>query len=136
MLLGSFPYEHVLSPPEGQVLVDLLSSGFSIYVEANNMWGYWPPTPFSDYDGVDGGSESGPVIYQGLNVFEGMIGQAHAGLDLTGLDSSYALDNAFRLWTDQLVPTGDSFPPDIPGANAGVIWPVPTSSPRRRRFGS
>lgn len=133
VMLGSFPDNHALRDEEAQILVNLLSAGVSVYIEGSDVWGFDPPTLFSDYDGVQGRSEPGPVnfVSDGDDSFTSMDGAAHADMDLTTLTSvGYFQDNTSPVVfngtdsTDRLQPTrsGPSLVPDIPGTNAGVIW--------------
>ncbi|MEM7164988.1 MAG: hypothetical protein AAF581_05950 [Planctomycetota bacterium] len=133
VLLGTFPDNHRLEEAEAQILIDLLASGVSVYVEGSDVWGFDPPTSFADYDGVLGRSTGAPSPFtlDGDDSFTSMNGAAHDGLDFTALTAvPYYQDNTDPLVaagndsTDRILPTQATQPiaVDIPGANAGVIW--------------
>ncbi|MCA8960692.1 MAG: dockerin type I repeat-containing protein, partial [Planctomycetes bacterium] len=123
VMLGTFPNEASLSETDAQVLIALLSSGVSIYIESSDHWGFDDPTSFLDYDGVDGGLLDGTVIADGDDTFLGMVGSTFENVELAGVAASYTQDNAAGDdFTDQLVPAGTAFSNDIPGGNSGVIW--------------
>ncbi|MFN0059578.1 MAG: hypothetical protein ACKVX7_14070 [Planctomycetota bacterium] len=121
--LGTFPDNETLSQADGTRLVTLLLNGASVYCEGSDVWGFDPPTPFADYDGVDGIAASGTVINDGDDSCHQLTGRAYADLDLTFLDSMYLQDQVGDDSTDRLLPTGSSglYPIDLMGPNAGVI---------------
>jgi hypothetical protein len=121
--LGTYPNNHVLTFDEGTLLVERLLAGVSIYIEGGDHWGFDPPTPLRDYDGVHGLAASGNVILDGDDSLAALVGLAHADLDFTALSGPYAQDSLGNDYTDQLIPTGAAAAPtDLLGANAGLVW--------------
>ena len=123
VLLGTFPENHVLTPAEGDVLVELLMGGVSIYIEGGDHWGFDPPTPFRDVDGIAGVAASGNVIPNGDDSLVNLVGLSFDTLDLSPHPGLYDQDSPGNDSTDRLIPTGaPGFAPDQLGTNAGVVW--------------
>jgi len=121
--LGTYPNNHVLTFDEGTLLVERLLAGVSIYIEGGDHWGFDPPTPLRDYDGVLGVASSGNVILDGDDTLVALVGLAHADLDFTALPGTYTQDSPGNDYTDRLIPTGAAgVPVDLLGANAGLVW--------------
>lgn len=82
--LGEFPEQHELTDTEGQILVEFLAGGGSLYIEGADV-AFGPPTPLSAIDGVtaldDGGNAAQVASLTGLD--------SGLGLDASGLSSDY-----------------------------------------------
>jgi hypothetical protein len=121
--LGTWPNNHILTFDEGAILVERLLAGVSLYIEGGDHWGFDPPTPLRDYDGVLGTAASGNIISDGDDSLTALVGLSHGGLDFTGADAPYSQDSLGNDFTDRLLPTGAAGSPvDFFGANAGVVW--------------
>ncbi|MEM7260424.1 MAG: proprotein convertase P-domain-containing protein [Planctomycetota bacterium] len=113
LCLGTFPDHYVMTEEEGAYLRDLLLAGVPIYVESADLWGFLPPTPFSDVDGV-----ANEGVVDGDDSLFGLVGGWHADLDLSDLASPYTQDQAGNDFTDRLIAASN----DLLGPNAGVVW--------------
>jgi len=124
VMLGTWPENHVLTVEEGAALVELLLAGVSIYIEGADHWGFDPPTPFRDYDGILGTSQSGNVIDDGDDSLTALVGLQFDTLDFTGNSGLYEQDSPGNDSNDRLQPTGSvpGIAPDLLGINAGVVW--------------
>lgn len=133
VLLGTFPDNHALREAEGQLLVDLLLAGVSVYIEGADVWGFDLATVFADYDGVLGRAGTAPdtVNFDGDDSYTSMSGGVHGDLDLTAFTAvPYVQDNMDPTVgggndsTDRLNPTqsGLGVDADLAGTNAGAIW--------------
>ncbi len=123
--LGTFPTYRCLGQGEGQLLVDHLSNGGSVYIEGADNWGFCGSNPFWDFDGVDGLAVDGIILPDGDDSLTDLLGLSFAGLDLQGMDAAYNQDQPLTSdWTDQLAPTGAGLGSgtDVPGSNAEAIW--------------
>lgn len=117
--LGTFPHNFVLSGSEGNVLVNQLQQGMSIYFESSDAFAFDPATSFSDYDGVEN-----DTAQDGDDGFTGMNGLVFGDLDLNGISASYSQDQFGSDYTDQLLASGTtiSADEDLGGGAAGLIW--------------
>lgn len=111
---GTYPENHVLTAAEGQFIVDRILDGVPVYLESSDAWGFDAPTPFSDYDGVDGAS-----VVDGDDSFQGMVGSTYLTANFGGLAAGYRQDNPVgNDYTDRLAPSTT----DAAGPQAGVVW--------------
>ncbi|MFN0060052.1 MAG: hypothetical protein ACKVX7_16465 [Planctomycetota bacterium] len=130
---GTFPNNVPISVASGQVLANLMTvQGVAVYMEGADIWGFDPPQPFYDFDGVAGISTDPNVIADGDDSFTSMVGAAVAGeIDTTTYGVvQYGQDNLLPGgpgddFTDQLLLSGDPVAAveDSPsGSTASVIW--------------
>ncbi|MFN0059322.1 MAG: proprotein convertase P-domain-containing protein [Planctomycetota bacterium] len=129
LALGTFPDNYVLTDDDGLLLAEFHTGDLGldgsqdqppipIYIEAGDTWGFDPPTPFADYDGVENfGIEDGDdslVTLVGLNSL--------LGLDLSApiWSTYYSQDQSGNDFTDRLFPAAVT--PDLGGQLVAPIW--------------
>lgn len=124
-LLGSGSNGYMLSPADGQKLVDLQAAGVAVYLESADNWGFNPAHPFLDTDGVEGLQADLTVLENGDSGFLAMNGQAHSLLDLSSFaNTPYSQDGVVNESTDRLVATSGTLGSgvDLLGSDAGLVW--------------
>lgn len=96
VILGTYPDNAQLTPEEGEQLAELLEEDVPVYVDGADVWGYDPPTPFDDVDGVADGAEDGDDTHSEM-----------VGADvLDGTGGGYRQDQLGNDFIDRLVPAG------------------------------
>ncbi len=116
--MGTYPANRALSMEEGEILSELAVAGVPIYIEGADVWGFDAPTPFSDYDGVQGTSDT-TVVADGDDSLHGLYGSSFGAIDLSNFEATYLQDNALgNDFTDRL----QASTTDVLGSNAGPIW--------------
>jgi PKD repeat protein len=97
LCLGVYPQNHVLTGSEGQILVDYLNDGGSLYMEGGDTWYFDPSTPVHSMFNINPtGDGSGD-----MDVVEGM-----AATFTQDMSFDYSGDNS---WMDHIEPISPAF---------------------------
>ncbi|MEM7167339.1 MAG: hypothetical protein AAF581_17895 [Planctomycetota bacterium] len=122
VMLGTFPNRHFLTQAEGQLLVDVLSQGASVYLEGAGAHAFAPTTPFDDYNGLDDTMMLLPGAFGADDSLTELDGLMFDSLDFTAaVNIPYMQDNAAgEDFTDALI--ADTAGTDIPDGQAGLLW--------------
>lgn len=126
VVLGTFPFDYMLSTAEGDALAALGVAGKGIYLEGGQHWaGFHNPSLLDDRDGVEAVGSFGNIT-GGDDSLTQLDGQDStlAGGDFSGyVAMPYAQDSPGNDLIDQLSVTGtDVTLPLDPNISAGVIW--------------
>jgi hypothetical protein len=106
LCLGIYPYNHVLSGAEGEILKSYLDNGGMLYMESDDTWAFDPMTAVYPYFGIK------PVLdgYGDTSDVTGIEGTFTEGLNFTyggenqymdRIDVADGVTDAFIIWDNQ-----------------------------------